>query len=322
MPNTVNIGLSVPNTGDLPGAWGTAAVNPNMQIVDGLLGGFVSLALSSATTIALTTTTAALTPSAGPDQSSNSLLRFVGTLTGNVTIAFTRPGFYIVENKCVVGGFCVALAPSSGTGNVIGAPPGEKCHVFYDGVSMDYVDLGRVGEALDLHGATAIPAWISVCTVPPYLLKNGLVYTSSIFPALAAMLGSTFGGNGITTFGVPDELSRVRLPLDTSATGRVTAGISGINGTTMGSAGGNQFLQAHSHGITDPGHTHTQTVFFFSSVQGGTGAGGVVCLSGGTGTTTLNSNNSTTNISINVGGSGTSQNMPPAIVSFLPLIKT
>lgn len=318
-PNTVNKQFIVPNTGDLPGAWGTAALNPDFVALDGILGGFATIALSAATTITLSVATGSITPSAGPTQSQNALLRFTGNLTGTATILFSMPGFYIVENLCSVGAFCLSLAPVSGTGNTIGAPPGEKCHVFYDGTSMDYVDLGRVGSALDLHGVTAPPSWIQACTVRPYLIKDGTIYSTSVYPALGAQLGSAFGGNGITTFAVPDELSRIRLPVDTGATGRVTVAISGINGTTMGAAGGSQSLQAHTHTATvaDPGHAHGAVLTAAADIQNPGGFGNKL---GVIGTSAV----ATTNITVtNVNtGAGNSQNMPPAIVSFLPLIKT
>lgn len=314
-PTTVSKQFIVPLTGDLVGSWGTSALNLNFVALDGILGGFAAIALSSATTIALSVATGSITPSAGPTQSQNALLRFSGTLTGTATIQFTMPGFYIIENKCTVGAFSVNLAPSAGTGNSIGAPPGQKVYVFYDGTSMDYVDMPAVGSALDLHGLTALPAWMQACTVLPYLIKDGTIYTSSIYPALGAQLGSTFGGNGITTFAVPDERSRIRLPVDTGTTGRVTAAVSGINGTTMGAAGGSQFMQQHNHGITDPGHVHP-----FPISQGANAVGGSDVHSAST--TPQNTSNATTNITINNTGTGTSQNMPPVIVSFLPLIKT
>lgn len=320
-PNTINKALIIPNTGDLVGSWGTTAVNADFQAIDGMLGGFATISLSSATTFALSVPSGSLTPGAGPTQSQNSLLKFTGTLTGNAVVQFALPGFYIVQNSCVVGGFYIQLAPSAGTGNAIGAPPGRKVHVFYDGIDMDYVDMPEVGAALDLHGATTVPPWMTACTVRPYLLKDGTVYTSSVYPALAALLGSTFGGNGINTFGVPDELNRVRLPIASGTTAtRVTQAVSGINGTTMGSAGGDQNLQTHSHGITDPGHTHvpiTFTILGGGVLAGGSGGASFVSSPG-----QLTLTNATTNITINNVGTGSSQNMPPAIISFLPLIKT
>jgi hypothetical protein len=53
-PITVNKTLIVPNTGDLSGSWGTAALNPNFQLIDAMFGGVTSISLSGATTILLT----------------------------------------------------------------------------------------------------------------------------------------------------------------------------------------------------------------------------------------------------------------------------
>jgi len=320
-PVTVNKGLAVPTTGSDVGTWGTV-LNTNFAALDGNLGGFATLSLSSATTIALSNSGASLTPGAGPNQSTNALIKFTGTLTGNAIIQFSVPGFYIVHNQCTVGAFSIKLSPSAGVGNSIGAPPGQKIHVFYDGTDMDYVNQPPVGSAMDLHGVSAVPAWMSACTVLPYLIKDGTVYNVATYPALGAYLGSTFGGNGATTFGVPDERSRMRLPVDTNGPGtfaaRVTVAISGVNGTTMGASGGNESIQSHTHTVTDPGHIHA-----VKQGNAQVGGGGAFFYMDGTGVSvTSNTNNATTSISLGTTGSGSSQNMVPTIVSFLPLVKT
>lgn len=326
MPYTVNKYLNVPNTGDLVGSWGTTAVNANMSGLDGTLGGFATISLSSATTFALSLPAGAatgLTPGAGPTQSQNALLKFTGTLSGNAVVQFTMPGFYIVHNACTVGSFYIKLSPSAGVGNSICAPPGRKVHVFFDGTDMDYVGMPETGSALDLHqSATTIPAWISNCSVAPYLLKDGTVYNVATYPALGAALGSAFGGNGASTFGVPDELSRLRVPVDTTASkGRITNAISGVNGTTMGASGGSESMQSHNHTATvaDPPHFHNVSGFLVGNqnmVPGGGSLGGV--------TSNINTDAKATGITVAVNGTGggTSQNMPPVIVSFIPLIKT
>jgi microcystin-dependent protein len=324
MPNTVNRFFSVPNTGDLPGAWGTSALNPNFNSIDGTLGGVGTIALSVATTITLTLPAgASFTPGAGPSQSENALLKFTGTLTGNAVIKFTMPGFYIVQNACgSAAAFSIQLTPASGGGNSIGAPPGRKAHIFFDGTDVDYVDTPEVGSALDIHqSGTSLPVWMSVCTVKPYLIKDGTVYNTSAYTALAQLLGSTFGGNGVTTFGVPDELNRIRIPVDTGSNNRITNAGSGITGTQMNSAGGDQLMQSHNHTATvvDGGHIHT--------VPGGGGSFGVQLGPGGNAAAAgiaQNTSTSTTGIlvTVNATGSGVSGNMPPSIVNFLPLIKT
>lgn len=44
-----------------------------------------------------------------------------------------------------------------------------------------------------------------------YVEANGQILSVALYPALAQVYGSTFGGDGIATFGVPDFGGRVRL---------------------------------------------------------------------------------------------------------------
>jgi microcystin-dependent protein len=314
----------VPNTGDLSGAWGTSALNPNFQSIDTLFGGVTTISLSSTTTILLTVpATTGVWPGGNPSQSMNSMIKFTGAQTGSAVIQFTLPGFYIINNQCT-GTTFVRLSPSSGGGNSIGAPPGQKVHVFFDGTDMDYVDMGPVGAALDLHtNTTTLPQWMLACSVAPYLVKDGTVYTASVYPALASLLGSTFGGNGVTTFGVPDERARFRLPVDIGgAVGRVTVTGSGITGSILGGSGGDQVLQSHTHTntLTDPGHLHTIPTYIMQAVNLQFASGGT---QGGQGISSA-TNSTTTGVTITnaAAGTGSSQNMPPCIVSVVALIKT
>lgn len=330
-PVTTNRSLIVPNTGDLAGAWGTSALNPNFQSIDTLFGGVTTISLSATTTILLSVpATTGVWPGGNPSQSMNACIKFTGAQTGSATIQFTLPGFYIIDNRCT-GTTFVKLSPASGGGNSIGAPPGQKVHVFYDGTDMDYVDMPTPGSALDLHiNTTTLPPWMTACSVAPYLVKDGSVYTSSIYPALAQLLGSTYGGNGITTFGVMDERNRMRLPVDTvgvtsgTTSQRVTNTLVGIIGTALGPAGGSAVLVATTgnlppytptgtgsvssvfQNIAAPAAGVTHMVIATASGDGASGAGNAFTFNGGA-----------------QGGVSLPMNkMPPTIVSFIALIKT
>jgi microcystin-dependent protein len=325
MPNTVNKALNTPNTGDLSGAWGTTAVNNNMTVIDGYLAGVQTVSLTNANVSLSISTgsigTGSITAGAGPVQSANAVVKFSGTLSGNCTITFPCPGFWIVENNCTVGTFYVA-ARASGTGNVIGIPPGEPCHIYNDGTDAKFVDMGRVGEFLDLCVSTT-PAWMSACTVLPYLPCVGsTTYSFSTYPALAAMLGSTFGGNGVTTFGVPDLGGRVRLPIDSGGT-RITFAGSNITGTLFGASGGAQnqsTIIAHSHAVTDPGHVHTFTYNVHAS-SNGPDVNDMTQI--GTLSSSKTTVSTTTGISLATTGSATALvTVPPALVFGVTFIKT
>lgn len=340
MPNEPIKGLTTPSTGDMVGSWGTTAVNQNMQVIGGYLGGVQTVSLTNANVSLSISTgslgTGSITPGAGPVQADNAVIKFAGTLSGNCDITFPAPGFWIVENNCTVGAFYVR-ARAAGTGNLIGIPPGEPCHIYNDGTDAKFVDMGRVGQFLDLCVATT-PAWISACTVPPYLPCVGTAtYTASVFPALAAMLGSTFGGNGITTFGVPDLANRVRIPIDTVGAGRITFAGSAITGTLLGAVGGAQnqsTVIAHTHSVTDAGHFHLEfnsgtlstavTATTYAAKSGSYGNEGNYDIAGSVTTATLGkTSTATTNISIaTTGGSTAFVTVPPAMIFGVTFIKT
>lgn len=231
-PTTVNTGLIIPNTGDLPGTWGSAALNPDFVAIDGYFGGVQTISLSTNTTL-----TAPIgftpTPSGGPTQAQNAVLKFTGALTSSVVVTLPLPGYYIVSNT-TTGNFVTVLR-AAGTGQIIAVDQGETQHVFCDGTNVVFCNLGRVGEITIWAGLAAMPGWVTNCTVPPYLLCDGSIYNFSTYPYLGKRLGSAFGGNGITTFGVPDHRGRVALPYDGTGARITTAG-SGLSGTTIGAA--------------------------------------------------------------------------------------
>ena len=296
-----------------------------------------TITLSTATTILLSVpATTGVWPGGNPSQSMNALIRFTGAQSASATIQFTLPGFYIIDNQCT-GGFSTRLQPANLTGNCIGAINGKKHHVFYDGVHMDYVDMPDPGTALDLNtNTTTLPPWMTACTVSPYLLKDGSTYSTATYPALAQLLGSTYGGNGVTTFGVPDERSRVRLGVDTvqaasgATSARITFAQAGFTGSLIGAAGGTSavvLVTANLPPYTPSGNVTISSLTADSGISSASG--------GGSDNITVGpfSANATLHFTNAIGAllfagnaqGGTSSpfnNVQPAIVDVLPLIKT
>jgi microcystin-dependent protein len=121
---------------------------------------------------------------------------------------------------------------------------------------------GIIGEVRSFAGiAAAIPSQWYEC--------YGQAVLRSTYSALFAVLGTSWGGgDGTTTFNLPDLRGRTEFGLDNmggSPASRVTAGVSGVPGTTLGGVGGDQHAQedtldstsASSSAVTDPGHHHT-----------------------------------------------------------------
>lgn len=217
-PTTVNIALITPLTGSDVGTWGAVALNPDFVSIDGFLGGVVTVSASNAP-ITLTAPAGAITPSPGPTQSQNAVLRFTGNLTGNVQVTLPLPGYNIVENL-TTGAFVLSFR-AVGAGEVIGIEQGSVQHIYNDGTNVRFVNLPPVGTYLDICDAT-VPAWISACTKPPYLNCNGAAFSAGTYPYLNAKLG----GNTL-----PDLRGVSRYSLN-QGTGRLTFAGSGLDGDT------------------------------------------------------------------------------------------
>lgn len=322
-PTTSNILLSIPVRGTQVGVW-DVPVNGDFTALDGILGGNTTITLSVATTLALSVpATGTVAASAGPNQSQNAVVKFTGTLTGNAVINLTLPRVYVFDNQCTVGTSYIQISPASGTGTKVGLPPGQKTRVNFDGTNVDYIGMPLVGSFLDLAVATTQP-WMQACSTSPWLVADGTTYSTSIYPALGNMLGSTFGGNGITTFGVPDVVSRSRISLDIGGVkGRVTNATSGIAGSTMAAAGGDQQMPQHTHTATQALHNHTLSGVSGSALAIDSGSGGTKdFVNGALAPVAVVLNATSPVITVQNTGTGASQNMPPTIVFGLTFIKT
>lgn len=78
--------------------------------------------------------------------------------------------------------------------------------------SVDVQSAASAAElAIGIVPVGAMFIWPSLDTPTNYLVCDGTIYNISAYPELASLLGSTFGGNGTTTFGVP--LMNARIPV-------------------------------------------------------------------------------------------------------------
>lgn len=236
-PRTVNVGIIVPLTGADVDLWGEVDVNPNMVAVDGFIGGIQTVAISASPVTLTSPAGFTATPTPGPTQSQNRVLRFTGLLSGNVAVTLPLPGVYVIENL-TTGNFVTQFRGLTVTEQIC-VEQGARQTIYNDGANVRFIDMPRVGSLEFWAGVTDVPSWVTNCTVRPFLRCDGSVYNFSDYPYLAAKMLGAFGGNGISTFGVPDL--RGRYPLAYDGTGaRVTVAVSGLNGQVMGAAGGTQ----------------------------------------------------------------------------------
>lgn len=319
-PTTVNRGFFIPTRGSDPGTW-DVPLNANWSGLDNMLGAPNAIS-ASAGTITLTT-----------DQISFGTLFLSGTLSGDATLLFpTVQGWWTIYNGCTVGAFALYVASGTGTTR-IGIPPGEFVDVLINNNTPYYRSFGRVNGIEIWAGYSAVPRWCTGSTVPPYVLAGGLTYNFSVYPFSGATLGSSFGGDGITTFGVPDLRGRVALPYDGTGA-RITSAICGINGQTLGAAGGNQNVAQHAHTYNNTtanenqSHAHAYTAPIGSAVvnlQGGSTYTNVYvntspAASLVTGAENQNHNHNYSGTTATY-GSGSSANIQPAQVTGIAVIR-
>ena len=144
--------------------------------------------------------------------------------SGNVGIGTTAPGY----NLDVQGGDANASGNIREKGSIL-VPP---------------------GVVLPFAGTSAPSG---------YLLCAGQAVSRATYAALFAVISTTYGtGDGSTTFNLPDLRGRAAVGKDNmngSDAARMTSGGSGIDGDTLGAAGG---AETHTLSIAQmPSHTHS-----------------------------------------------------------------
>lgn len=315
-PTTTNRSLYVPTRGSEVGTWDTP-INANFTAIDTLFGGVTSISVSSSN-VTLSTS-----------QTQNAIVRLTGTLSANIDVIFpTVAAIYTVENL-TTGAFYVRCKMASG--NAIGIPQGVPTQVFTDGTDTKFWAPPMPGTYWDYAGGT-VPAWITACTVQPWVSCDGSAISRTTYAYLYSILGTTWGaGDGATTFNLPDLRNRSRVSV---GGGRLTSAASGVDGATVGSVGGAQTVtlaQANLPNVTLTGttasaglHDHlVDTVFTTagsgnSLTAGGTDGIGTVQTSGAG----IHTHSFTTS-SINGGVTQTAtNNTQPTAVAGITLIKT
>lgn len=168
-----------------------------------------------------------------------------------------------------------------------------------------------MGAAALVMPSGAMLQWPTATAPTGFLLCTGAAVSRTIYAALFAVIGTTFGaGDGTTTFNLPDFDNR--LPIG--------AGDLYAVGATGGSKDAIVVSHTHTATVTDPTHAHTY-------VNGNSYTGGPTSSTGGSGAaspTTYTGASASTGISVSnatTGSSGTDANLPPYLSVYF-IIKT
>jgi microcystin-dependent protein len=178
-----------------------------------------------------------------------------------------------------------------------------------------------------------IVSWPGIFVPEKWHLCDGAVLNRADYPGLFNALGTRFNTGGETSaqFRLPDLRGRTIVGRDDmggTAAGRVSQGVSGVNGLTLGATGGHQALQTHGHLTSETPHSHPGTASFAGQLlyenvragssspflQGGTAWGKVTDPVGGNPNLNLTIGNASTGLSIQTSGTGNGQNMMPCMV--------
>ena len=142
-----DLGLELMATGENAGTWGTKT-NPNLQIIEKSIAGYVEQAVTSGGTTALSITDGDATESTSVAR--HAVIKLTGTITGNsiVTVPDSIEKVYIVTNG-TSGAYTVQFKTASGTGITFGVSEKTTRLVYSDGTNI--VDAG-FGGASDMEG--------------------------------------------------------------------------------------------------------------------------------------------------------------------------
>lgn len=95
--------------------------------------------------------------------------------------------------------------------------------------------------------------WSAAPEVPVgWLLCDGRSVTITDYPELAIYIGNTYGGDGITTIGLPDLVGRFAMGFGDPGRDVFTY----QDGVNKEHLHGMNDTQTHTHGVTDPEHEH------------------------------------------------------------------
>ena len=299
--SSTNRAYLLQTAGENSGTWGLdPGLNGNFNKVDTNLGGVATVALSSSN----------VTLSAA--QYANGTIRLSGTLTAHVQVLFPAvQGWWTIENL-TTGSFVAFITIVAFPGEFIVVEQGSAADILLDGTNVRFRNLPPVGTYLDVIDAT-VPAWISFCSKPPYLLCDGSTFSAVTYPYLNAKLGGTT---------LPDLRGRARFYLN-GGTGRITTAGSGIDGDTRLSAGGAQTvtlaaaqMPLQTTGTESATHTHLAANQNTTQVTGGPGSTVPSTAGAQTGTESATHTHQVGN------ASPTAVNkMPPACISGITLIR-
>lgn len=216
------------------------------------------------------------------------------TASGNGSVALNEATHALARAQLAIGSFNVddsatTTTHPSGTKSyktyafIIGNGTGESARS--NALTVDWkgniMAKGMAGQIIMFAGPiTQSVSNNKITTTAPtgYLLCDGSIVLVSDYPELAAILGTTYGGNGTTTFGLPDFRGRVGIGVGPNSANTVTTygscSASTIN-QSLGAKGGeaSHTLQATESGVGAHSHATNVDGMDFAVIKSGVNIG-------------------------------------------------
>jgi microcystin-dependent protein len=210
------------------------------------------------------------------------------TVTGGTSINYTLTTNQIFDSLANMNGAMIAFTPHLTNGGVsnlnvdgLGLKPiysaplvgidagtliaGTPYVVTYNSSAQAFYLRGFYGNPYNIPLAGGLDYWGGSAPNSSFAFPVGQAISRTTYASLFSVIGLNYGvGDGSTTFNLPDKRGRVSAAIDGGA-GRLTNAVSGF-GDGLGGFGGTQThtlttaqMPAHTHVVSDPGHTHATT---------------------------------------------------------------
>lgn len=225
------LGLALPVTGELSGTWGDTVNNQITSLLDSAVAGTTTLSTDLDVTLSTTTLAA--------NQARQAILLCTGARTGVKTItAPAQSKVYTVINS-TTGGYSVKVV---GVGPTTGVTvlAGEYVNIAWNG--SDFVKIsnqGGAGSFTSLTDSSLTSGRVTYSTTgglltdSANLLFNGTTLTANTLN-LTTVLGTTYGGTGLTSFTSGGAVYSTSTSALTTGTLPTTAGGTGLASYTAG----------------------------------------------------------------------------------------